>query len=119
MTEQEKAMRKLGLTDAEIAELLAFDKQVDRMKDSEVNADLTAEQQKAVKKARQADRAPTAYKFSKRERKADNEKAEIIAKIAEIFGNSAEIVNKEREISLKIGENDYSITLTKHRSAKK
>lgn len=119
MSKQIEAMKKLGMSDEEIAELLAFDKSVDKMKDSEVNADLSEEQKKAVKQARQADRKPTAYKFTKRERKADNEKAEIIAKIAEIFGNSAEITNKEREISLKIGENDYSITLTKHRKAKK
>lgn len=116
---QIQAMKKLGMSEEEIHELLAFDKEVDRMKDKEVNNDLTDEQKKAVKKARQAERKPTVYSFSKRERKKDSEKAEIIAKIAEIFGKNAEIIKEEREISLKIGENDYSITLTKHRTPKK
>lgn len=115
---QIQAMKKLGMSEEEIHELLAFDKEVDRMKDKEVNNDLTDEQKKAVKKARQAERKPTVYSFSKRERKKDSEKAEIIAKIAEIFGKNAEIIKEEREISLKIGENDYSITLTKHRTPK-
>ena len=50
------------------------------------------------------------------------EKGEFISKIAEFIGKfvqNVEIVNAEREISFEIGENSYSLTLTKHRKPKK
>lgn len=62
------------------------------------------------------------YTFTKRERKADNEKREIIQKTFDFlsqFVENAEIIKVEREISFKIGENDYTFSLTKHRKAKK
>ena len=47
----------------------------------------------------------------------------ISTKIAEFLAENAdycvEIVKKEREISLKVGENEYSINLVKHRAPKK
>ena len=59
----------------------------------------------------------------KRERKPDEEKADIIAQIADflktIDGYDVDIIKGEREISLIVGANDYSITLTKHRPPKK
>ena len=68
-------------------------------------------------------RAEKRNKVTKRERKPDEEKQLIVAEIAKFLaekeGFSVEIRNKEREISLIVGENDYSITLTKHRTKKK
>ena len=51
----------------------------------------------------------------------DDEKEDFIVKLAEFLPNLAEnveIVNANREISFIIGENSYSLTLTKHRKAK-
>lgn len=118
MEKQLEAMKKLGLTDAEIEELKAFDKQVDRMKDSEVNSDLTSEQQKAVKKARQADRKPTVYNFNKRERKKDLAKREILQTVINslTFAEGVEILNEEREFTFKVDGKKYKIVLSAPRS---
>lgn len=51
---------------------------------------------------------------AKRERKPNEEKREIIARIAKLFP-TAEITNIEREITFNVGENSYSVTLTCHR----
>ena len=106
-------MERLKITREERIEVIDYDYKVDHNEKTEY--DLTPEQQKVSKERRKAKSRTTVYKFTKRERKADNEKAEIIEKIAEIFGENAEITNKEREITLKIGDNEYSITLVKHR----
>lgn len=63
----------------------------------------------------------------KRERKPNEEKRDIITWIFDLFKtlqtddmvHSAEIVNVERQIDFKIGENHYSLTLTCHRKPKK
>lgn len=63
----------------------------------------------------------------KRERKPNEEKRDIITWIFDLFKtlqtddmvHSAEIVNIERQIDFKIGENHYSLTLTCHRKPKK
>lgn len=64
-----------------------------------------------------------------RERKPNEEKRDVIAYVAhalgecdhyeEIFAQTVEIVNIERQIDFKIGENHYSLTLTCHRKPKK
>lgn len=51
----------------------------------------------------------------KRERKPDDDKRVLIAKIAEIF-EGCEVTNIERQIDFTYNGNAYSITLTKHRS---
>lgn len=65
----------------------------------------------------------------KRERKPNEEKRDLIAYVAhamgecdhfdENFAQTVEIVNIEREITFKVGENCYSLTLTCHRKPKK
>lgn len=62
----------------------------------------------------------------KRERKPNEEKRLIITELwhflvtnAQIGAENAEAVNPEREITFKVGENDYSVTLTCHRKPKK
>ena len=58
-TPQVQQMRKF-MTDAEILSVLASDKEIDRGGNP---FPLTAEQEKASKDARQADRKPTVYKL--------------------------------------------------------
>lgn len=123
----QKHMRVLGITEEEALALIEEDKEVDKMTSKELTSDLTDEQKKAVKKATSTGtkKKPTVYKFDTdkaKNRKKDEEKGKIVTKIAEFlasFVENTQIVNAEREISFEIGENSYSLTLTKHRKAKK
>jgi hypothetical protein len=59
----------------------------------------------------------------KREVKLDDVKVEFIKELVSIFdyqktANDVQIVNPQREISFRIGEDSYSLTLTKHRQPK-
>lgn len=114
-------MKSLGCTREEAIAVIAEDEAIDKMTMKEINADLTPEQRKAMKDAtKTGTKKRTAVK---RERKPDEEKADIIAQIADflktIDGYDVDIIKGEREISLIVGANDYSITLTKHRPPKK
>lgn len=115
-------MKNLGCTREEAISVIEEDEAIDKMSSKEVNADLTPDQKKAMKAATKTGTRKTNGTV-KRERKPDEEKEEIIAKIADflakIDGFDVEIIKKEREISLLVGENDYSITLIKHRPPKK
>lgn len=114
-------MKKLDISEVEAREILAYDEDVNKGKKTEF--DLTPEQEKSTRKYRQAERKQTAYNFTKRERKPDLEKRQIIEEIANFLsekdGFDVSIIKKEREISLIVGSNDYSITLIKHRPPKK
>lgn len=107
-------MTVLKISEQERQELLAYDKAVD--KGTATEYELTPEQKKISKERRRAENRT--YTFTQRERKADNEKQEIISKIATLFAENAVITNKEREVALTIGNNEYSITLIKHRTKK-
>ena len=70
-------------------------------------------------------KAPTAYKFSKRERKPNATKGGIIAELAQFFGESSqfaienlEITNKERQIAFSIGGENFELTLVQKRKKK-
>ena len=93
------AMRKLGMSEEEITDILEADKRIDK---GEKLFELSADQKQAEKKMRQADRKLTVYNFSKRERKADNTKAGLIELLTEVIKeqpacNSLEVINTERE----------------------
>lgn len=124
MNEQRIAslMKSLGCSREDAIAVIMEDEQIDKMSMKEVNSDLTAEQRKVMKEVTKTGTKKRTTSV-KRERKPDEEKAEIIAKIADflakIDGFDVEIIKNEREISLLVGENDYSITLTKHRPPKK
>ena len=87
--------------------------------------ELTGEQKKAEKSARKTG-TRTVYNFTKRERKANPTKEQVISEIAQFITEKAEfasenvtITNKERQIAFKIGENDYELTLVQKRKPKK
>lgn len=117
-----KYMNLLGCTEEEALDIIECDKKIDR--GEKVPFDLTKEQEKEIKKYRNCDthKKPTVYDFSKRERKENTTKSSIIAQIHEFLASieveNPEITNKEREISFKIGENSYSLTLIQHRNKK-
>lgn len=131
MTDKEKqiaAMRKIGMTDDEIKELMNYDKRVDHGED---DYKLTPEQEKVVKEARSTGtrRAPTIYKLDntggKRSRKENATKGGLIAELFKFLSENSEfaiknceIVNKERMISFSIGTDRFEVTLTQKRKPK-
>ena len=126
---QIEAMRKMGLTEEEIADVVKSDEAID--KGEKVYFDLDPEKEKEAKKFAKAGtrKAPTVYKLDnaegKRSRKENPTKAGIIAEIAKFLEENSEnacenveITNKERQIAFKIGENAYEVTLVQKRKPK-
>ena len=125
---QIEAMRSLGFTDEEIADVIKCDEQID--KGSKL-FELSPEQEKASKKARNAGtrKTPPVYKLDntggQRSRKENPTKGSIIAELAKFLAENSEnacemveITNKERQIAFKIGENAYELTLVQKRKPK-
>ena len=131
------AMRKLGYSDEDIQQMLADDKRVDRGEILEW--DMSAEEyKKAMKFANVTDKKPkteenapkkgaTAYNFdtSTKKRKENPTKANIIAELATFLLQNAtfepenvEIANKERQITFKIGDTAFDLTLIQKRKPK-
>ena len=114
-------MKKLEITREEALEMLAEDEAIDHGADPHP---LTEEQEKVAKAMRKADRTPTVYKFTKRERKPNELKREIIKAIFDfIVGNwneieNTNITNIERQIDFDLGGESFSLTLTQHRKKK-
>ena len=124
MEKQIQALMKLGLSREEALQTLADDADIDKGKPKDF--DLTAEQLKNVKQYTKVGTRKTSITPTKRERKENPTKALIIAELfkffsenAEISAENLEILNKERQIFFKCGENDYELTLTQKRKPKK
>ena len=118
MSKQIEALRKMGLSEAEIADVLEADKRIDK---GENLFPLTAEQEKASKDARKTDRAPTVYKLDnangKRNKKADTTKAEIMRKLLDCFDEyEPQVINAEREFTFIYNERKFKIVLSAPRS---
>ena len=120
MSKQIEALRKLGLTDAEIEQVLADDKRIDK---GEKLFELTAEQEKASKQARIADRAPTVYKLDntagKRSKKSDDDKATLLnALFSAILPmcDTYEVTNAEREFLFTYNGKKYKVVLSAPRN---
>lgn len=114
-----KHMSTLGITREEAIQLIADDEEIDRMtRTSDIDGDLTAEQRKSAKKARQADRKPTVYKFdtTKRKRAENTGKRFLIDEIKKCLENagadSLEVTNPEREIIFMSEGTKYKIVLS-------
>lgn len=114
----QKLMKILGITEAEALEVIATDKEIDRgAKLFELPDELKA----GAKKARQADRKPTNYNFTKRERKADNEKAFLVSSMVELLenvadGGTVDVANAEREFTFFYKDRKYKVVLSCPRS---
>ena len=117
-------MKALDLTREEAIEMWMDDHDIDQGKAKDF--DLDPEKQKVVKEMTKAGGKARAKETKPRERKPNDEKRTIIQDLNDFLMNSCqdyinlvEIVNVEREITFKIGENAYSLTLTCHRKPKK
>jgi hypothetical protein len=116
MTKQvENLMKALDITEEEALQVIADDKAIDK---GEKLFELSAEQEKASKKARQADRKPTVYKFdtSKRKRPENVGKRQLIETlqkaVEEVGAEGVEVLNPEREMNFTVGGVKYKIVLS-------
>lgn len=112
-------MEKLGISEEDALQLIEDDKRIDK---GEKLFELSDEQKKNAKKATNVGEKTKKSVKKAPNRKKNDTKALIIAELsdfltqnAEIVAENVEIVNAERQISFKIGENSYSLTLTQHR----
>lgn len=119
----EKYMKSLDISREEAIQLIADDEAVDKMtKTSEIDGDLTTEQRKAKKKATQADRKPTVYKFdtSKRKRAENTGKRALIevlkSALEENGCSDIDVTNVEREIIFHSNGVKYKVVLSQPRS---
>ena len=131
------AMKKLGYSDAEIQQMLADDKAVDRGQTMEW--DLSPEEHKKAmkyansdeKKKKTADsgekKGKTVYNLDAtgKKKKENPTKANIIALLATILtengdfcAENVEITNKERQIAFTVGDNAFELTLVQKRKPK-
>ena len=113
----EKLMSALHCTREEAIEVIEADKKIDK---GEKLFELSPELEAGAKKARQADRKPTVYNFDTkdRKRKADEDKAKLIAIIAESL-EQVEIIptvtNAEREMEFTYNGVRYRLILMRPR----
>jgi hypothetical protein len=131
------AMKKAGMTDAEIQQILLDDKAVDRGQIMEW--DLPPEEHKKAMKYANSDekkkktaengekKGKTTYNLDAtgKKKKENPTKANIIAllatflaKNAEISVENLEITNKERQIAFTIGDTGFELTLVQKRKPK-
>ena len=120
MTEQEKALFALGLTEEEVAQVLADDKRIDQgEKLFELSDDLKA----GAKKARTM-RSVDAYgRTRNREKKSDELKTEIVRVIANALIDAALVdastlrfENVERELTFSSNGRKFKIVLSAPRT---
>ena len=118
MTKREQQIKKLmdlrGYSEEEATQIVLDDEATDKGVIHPWN--LTKEQEKANRKARQVDKSDREKKATvKRERKADNEKQELINLFIEALESEAsdiEVLNKEREVEFIYKERKFKITLS-------
>ena len=114
----DKLMKNLGITEEEARQVLADDNAIDK---GAKLFELTPEQVKASKEARQVARKPTPYNFTKRERKADDDKRCLVNILASALIDqdeveNLEVTNQEREILFTFGGRKFKIVLSAPRS---
>lgn len=123
-------MKTLEITREEAIDLIREDEEVDRMTVKEAEADLTAEQKKAIKKLKGGARAEpkdavNAYgRKVKVNRKPDDDKRELIKALVETLTNIPEIdninvENVQKQIDFKMNDRNFRIVLSAPTGARK
>ena len=129
IAQKKRIMEALHCTEAEAEEIMKADKAIDR--GEPMPFDLTPEQEKVARKYAKigSRKTPTVYKLDneggKRSRKENPTKASIISELAQFLEKQSEnacvevtVTNKEGQITFKIGENSYELTLVQKRKPK-
>lgn len=121
-TSQVENLRKLGLTDTEIADVLATDKEIDQ---GVKHFELAEELKPGAKKARRADRTDNP-KQAVRERKPNEDKRRLVEFLknaleneiclsvtdTDYIGTTVEIINPEREFLFTYNGTKYKVVLS-------
>lgn len=109
-------IKNLGLTYEQAVNLLADDKQVDRMTSAKQwNDDLTEEQKKVIKQSKNVSKGSTGKQSSPRERKIDDDKKLLIAEIANFLRGlnaEVEIENDQKIIRLVFNDRKFKLDLS-------
>lgn len=122
--------KTLDISYDEALEMLAEDKEIDRMKDKEVTSDISEEYKKTIKKytnvgrGREIESVDAYGKKKKRTVKEDEVKRMLISTIANALENlenvdTVDITNIQKTIAFKIGDDDFEIDLKRKRKPKK
>ena len=110
-------MKTLDLTEAEAKQMIADDEAIDHGADL---FPLTAEQEKASKQARATGTRKTEYQFSKRERKPDNDKRDLIEQIYLCLFEKVDcdtiVTNPERQLDFTYNGRKFRIVLSAPRT---
>ena len=127
------AMRRQKYSDAQIEEMLEDDKAVDR--NEPLPWDMTPEEHKKAMKYANVDehkkpakptekKSPTVYNWSTegKPKKQNITKEALVSALAQFLTENAdlgcenvEITNKQGKVSFKVGDNDFTFSLTQHR----
>ena len=124
------AMRKMKYSDEQIEEMLEDDKAVDR--NEPLPWDMSKEEHKKAMKYANVDehkkptekKAPTVYNWSNegKPKKQNITKEALVSALAQFLADnvdlgceSVEITNKQGKVSFKVGDNDFTFSLTQHR----
>ena len=119
MTNEEKIknlMVNLDISREEALEVLAYDKEVDKMTVKQAESDLSDEQKKASKNARITHCADAYGKKRKIERKADDTKSKLMSVLQNAlmtFGvDDLDVVNAERELTFSLDGRKFKVVLS-------
>lgn len=111
-----KSLLSLGLSEDEALQVIEDDKRIDR---GEKLFELTEEQKANEKKARLTGEKATT-KPTKREKKVDNQKRDIIStmvgSIINVFGVRVDVANEEREFEFELNGKKFKVVLSCPRS---
>jgi hypothetical protein len=104
-------MEKLKCTESEALDIIKTDEEIEKGANP---FPLSADQEKASKKARAVSRAVGVYKFDKKERKADLDKSKLIADLIDgiPYAENIEVTNKEREFLFTYNGKKYKVVLS-------
>lgn len=112
-------MKTLGCSREEAIEVIREDEEIDGMTMKELNADLTAEQKKAMKEATKVGTRKRTE--TKRERKVDETKKRLLngfRVFLEGLGASVKPLETEAEMHFSFEGAEYTVKLIKHRPPK-
>ena len=111
LTDKEKALKNLGLTDKEIADVIETDKKIDK---GEKLFELPKDLAEGAKKARMAGNC-NGYTKTEKAKKVDNDKRFLIETLElalSPFAENVEIANPEREMFFTHNGKKYKIVLS-------
>lgn len=111
MAKVEQLMEILKCSEAEALDIIKSDEAIDKGANP---FPLSADQEKASKKARAVPRGVGIYKFEKKERKADTDKGKLLADLLDgiPYAEDVEITNPEREFLFIYNGRKFKVTLS-------